>query len=590
MSSFQGGSGGEKNNGKGNTNIDKSKGQDEKDDDDDDSNRPRRLQPIVTPNNRITEFWSSDDPENINNENNRIREESIPALVPFSPDPSHLSSVLSRKPPSSPTTATTLLMKNSQDKPPLALLEERRNVVEILRERENEEHRKKIPSEKNSQDKPPLALLTHQMQLLSGAFGLSVVLFLLLLLPSLWACFAFLLCSTTAVLFFQTLYQYGQNELSNILDQGVLNYLPSTLQAYFTTTSINEYMQDGTFMREHYYWLLYFLPGLTPAQQNFFIQQLPQSRRDLLFHRGFLSLVVPSTANEWLLGRRHMQHPPTISRQETSEINNTSNSLLLPDPDTVENNRFIIDADVIRSETQEGSSVTHMDALRAIFNSFVSLTLSLTGLGTSATVDAASVDESNLLFLNEASRNRGRDQQQPPPDLVWTPLEESDEEDEEDLLNASLHEETQQRIVTPTIANDAPNGEEDCVRDEEIVNSAISAAMSNVAASFTAIVSSQIVSTLDQWIPTVTRTGIISSVALFGYVYVRPWLLLRANNYLPRLSTTTRAATTSNGAVVWTISLFSAAMIGTAGSLMFMRSSARAALQEAQEAKGMIPK
>mmetsp|Transcript_28680 Transcript_28680/g.41062 ORF Transcript_28680/g.41062 Transcript_28680/m.41062 type:complete len:124 (+) Transcript_28680:241-612(+) len=123
MSSFQGGSGGEKNNGKGNTNIDKSKGQDEKDDDDDDSNRPRRLQPIVTPNNRITEFWSSDDPENINNENNRIREESIPALVPFSPDPSHLSSVLSRKPPSSPTTATTLLMKNSQDKPPLALLE-----------------------------------------------------------------------------------------------------------------------------------------------------------------------------------------------------------------------------------------------------------------------------------------------------------------------------------------------------------------------------------------------------------------------------------------------------------------------------------
>jgi len=553
MSSFQGGSGGEKNNGKGNTNIDKSKGQDEKDDDDDDSNRPRRLQPIVTPNNRITEFWSSDDPENINNENNRIREESIPALVPFSPDPSHLSSVLSRKPPSSPTTATTLLMKNSQDK-------------------------------------PPLALLTHQMQLLSGAFGLSVVLFLLLLLPSLWACFAFLLCSTTAVLFFQTLYQYGQNELSNILDQGVLNYLPSTLQAYFTTTSINEYMQDGTFMREHYYWLLYFLPGLTPAQQNFFIQQLPQSRRDLLFHRGFLSLVVPSTANEWLLGRRHMQHPPTISRQETSEINNTSNSLLLPDPDTVENNRFIIDADVIRSETQEGSSVTHMDALRAIFNSFVSLTLSLTGLGTSATVDAASVDESNLLFLNEASRNRGRDQQQPPPDLVWTPLEESDEEDEEDLLNASLHEETQQRIVTPTIANDAPNGEEDCVRDEEIVNSAISAAMSNVAASFTAIVSSQIVSTLDQWIPTVTRTGIISSVALFGYVYVRPWLLLRANNYLPRLSTTTRAATTSNGAVVWTISLFSAAMIGTAGSLMFMRSSARAALQEAQEAKGMIPK
>jgi len=553
MSSFQGGSGGEKNNGKGNTNIDKSKGQDEKDDDDDDSNRPRRLQPIVTPNNRITEFWSSDDPENINNENNRIRDESIPALVPFSPDPSHLSSVLSRKPPSSPTTATTLLMKNSQDK-------------------------------------PPLALLTHQMQLLSGAFGLSVVLFLLLLLPSLWACFAFLLCSTTAVLFFQTLYQYGQNELSNILDQGVLNYLPSTLQAYFTTTSINEYMQDGTFMREHYYWLLYFLPGLTPAQQNFFIQQLPQSRRDLLFHRGFLSLVVPSTANEWLLGRRHMQYPPTISRQETSEINNTSNSLLLPDPDTVENNRFIIDADVIRSETQEGSSVTHMDALRAIFNSFVSLTLSLTGLGTSATVDAASVDENNLLFLNEASGNRGREQQQPPPDLVWTPFEESDEEDEEDLLNASLHEETQQRIVTPTIANDAPNGEEDCVLDEEIVNSAISVAMTNVAASFTAIVSSQIVSTLDQWIPTVTRTGIISSVALFGYVYVRPWLLLRANNYLPRLSTTTRAATTNNGAVVWTISLFSAAMIGTAGSLMFMRSSARAALQEAQEAKGMIPK
>ena len=558
MSSFQGGSGGEKNSGKGNTNIDKSKGQEEQDDEDNDANRPRRLQPIVTPNNRITEFWSSDDPENIHNENNRMRNESIPALVPFSPDPSQLSSVLSRKPPSSPTTATTLLMKNSQDN-------------------------------------PPLALLTHQMQLLSGAFGLSVLLFLLLLLPSLWACFAFLLCATSVILFFQTLYQYGtlyaQNELSNILDQGVLNYMPCTLQNYFTTTSINEYMQDGTFMREHYYWLLYFLPGLTPAQQNFFIQQLPQSRRDILFHRGFLSLLVPSTANEWLFGRRHTQHPTTLIRQETSERNHTSTSVLVPHPDTVETNRYTIDSDVLRNNTQEGSSVTHMDALRAIFNSLASLTLSLTGLGTSATVDTASADENNLLFLNEASRNRGREQQQPPPDLVWTPFEESDEEDEEDLLlNASLHEETQQRMVAPAIANDAPNGEEDCVRDEEIVNSAISAAMSNVAASFTAIVSSQIVSTLDQWIPTVTRTGIISSVALFGYVYVRPWLLIRANTYLPRLSTTSRAVTTSNGAVVWTISLFTAAMIGTAGSLMFMRSSARAALQDAQEATGMIPK
>ncbi len=89
-----------------------------------------------------------------------------------------------------------------------------------------------------------LALLIRQIQILCVAWGVSFIVFLAMLLPSLLSLLALMLTGLTVVLLSQTLYQYvtifAQAQVAVILDRGIISYLPETLRDYFTTTSIDE--------------------------------------------------------------------------------------------------------------------------------------------------------------------------------------------------------------------------------------------------------------------------------------------------------------------------------------------------------------
>lgn len=470
-----------------------------------------------------------------------------------------------------------------------------------------------------------ITLLARQIQMLGTVLGISVILFLFLLLPSLGASIALGLCGISTLLLGQSILQYGtlyvQTELSHLVqDRGIVSYLPSTLQQYLTTTTFHEYMQDGTFLRDHYYFLLYFLPGLSSDQQAQFIQQLPSRHRDLLYHPGFLSLILPPSAHPWLFGNASTQQHHQQQQQQQRQQSQTQGLALQP--------MISIDSTIIPSMNHNTSGhlldasstpisaadhVSYNEALRAIFRSFVSW-MEWIILPTSTTSSGTNEVDENLLLLptNQIGERNLQLQQVPPPDMVWTLAADSDDdEDDEDemmlprpnaaptILMSTCNDSNtiqQQDREEDTNSHQHEEYEDDYVIEEQIVNNAITTAIANITSSIstsiTTYVSTTIISTLDRWIPIVTRIGIVSSVAWGGFAFVvRPMLLSNSNI----LSTATRRNTTMytlrntfashSGTMLWTIGLFSTSMIGSAATMMILRANARIAYREAQTKK-----
>ena len=80
---------------------------------------------------------------------------------------------------------------------------------------------------------------------------------------------------------------------------GLTRYLPEYLRVLLTETSLHDFMTDDTFVMEHRYLLLYFMPGLQPEQLMGYINQLPQRHRDALLQPG-LGRLMPSVMENFM--------------------------------------------------------------------------------------------------------------------------------------------------------------------------------------------------------------------------------------------------------------------------------------------------
>lgn len=70
--------------------------------------------------------------------------------------------------------------------------------------------------------------------------------------------------------------------INDIKKYGLASYVPDWILDYEYPQTIDEYMRDTTFMNEHRYLFLYFIPGI---DLEYAISQLPQRRRDNLFRK-----------------------------------------------------------------------------------------------------------------------------------------------------------------------------------------------------------------------------------------------------------------------------------------------------------------
>lgn len=144
-------------------------------------------------------------------------------------------------------------------------------------------------------------LLQSQIYLLLTTSTLGLILFLFYALP-LAAFISFtLMISSLGALFpviRSTVRARYEMELANH-PLGLLRYLPESLRIMLTETTLHDFMTDTTFMMEHRYLLLYFMPGLSPEQLGGYIDRLPPRHREALLQPG-LGRLMPSVMENFM--------------------------------------------------------------------------------------------------------------------------------------------------------------------------------------------------------------------------------------------------------------------------------------------------
>ena len=129
-------------------------------------------------------------------------------------------------------------------------------------------------------------ILNHQAYvfalLSAGSFGA----FLVFALPfSALVALIFFLCSTCAMFYMG--YRILLLEWRNLMaERGIGDYLPASIYQQLTTTSVHEWMMDGSFFLENRYLLLYFIPGISQEQLDSYLERLPARHQYMLTRPG----------------------------------------------------------------------------------------------------------------------------------------------------------------------------------------------------------------------------------------------------------------------------------------------------------------
>ena len=137
-------------------------------------------------------------------------------------------------------------------------------------------------------------LYNRQLQLLATLSGGSVVFFLFFFL-NFFAFAAMMIGVSSTSMLFYTVHAYAMYILND--GEGALfDYLPESLQNYLNNTSLHEAMTDDSSFLENRWYLLYFIPGLTPEQINALVARLPQRHRDMAHGPGGMArLALPDS-------------------------------------------------------------------------------------------------------------------------------------------------------------------------------------------------------------------------------------------------------------------------------------------------------
>jgi len=145
----------------------------------------------------------------------------------------------------------------------------------------------------------------RQMQTLASTLGISLGLFLLffLNLPAL----LFLVSTVALAALTATIaYQYLLLQYNAVLETGgLVNLLPESIQSSIRDalqgTTLHEWMTDPAFFMEFRYLVLYFVPGLDPAQLDALIDRLPERHRNVLRQPGYMSSMTPASLRRALV-------------------------------------------------------------------------------------------------------------------------------------------------------------------------------------------------------------------------------------------------------------------------------------------------
>jgi len=143
-------------------------------------------------------------------------------------------------------------------------------------------------------------LLRSQIMLLLGTSSIGLILFLFYALPlAAFISLALMISSIGALLPVIQSIVRARYEMEMQQPGGLTRYLPEYLRVLLTETSLHDFMTDDTFVMEHRYLLLYFMPGLQPEQLMGYINQLPERHRDALLQPG-LGRLMPSVMENFM--------------------------------------------------------------------------------------------------------------------------------------------------------------------------------------------------------------------------------------------------------------------------------------------------
>jgi len=143
-------------------------------------------------------------------------------------------------------------------------------------------------------------LLRSQIMLLLGTSSIGLILFLFYALPlAAFISLALMISSIGALLPVIQSIVRARYEMEMQQPGGLTRYLPEYLRVLLTETSLHDFMTDDTFVMEHRYLLLYFMPGLQPDQLMGYINQLPERHRDALLQPG-LGRLMPSVMENFM--------------------------------------------------------------------------------------------------------------------------------------------------------------------------------------------------------------------------------------------------------------------------------------------------
>jgi len=158
-------------------------------------------------------------------------------------------------------------------------------------------------------------LLRSQILLLLCTSTIGLILFLFYALPlAAFISLALMTTSMGALVPVARSILIARYEMEMDQPGGLTRYLPEYLRVMLTETSLHDFMTDTTFMMEHRYLLLYFMPGLEPEQLMGYINQLPQRHREALLQPG-LGRLMPSVMENLMRIERGQEYQQQFDQQ-----------------------------------------------------------------------------------------------------------------------------------------------------------------------------------------------------------------------------------------------------------------------------------
>lgn len=247
-------------------------------------------------------------------------------------------------------------------------------------------------------------LFNRQLQLLASISGGSVVMFLFFFL-NFFAFSAIIIGVSSTSMLFYTMYAYIMQVLSEG-DGALFDFLPESAQNYLMNTSLHEAMTDDSNFLENRWYLLYFIPGLTPEQVSSMVARLPARHREMAHGPGGIArLALPDSVFRLIAppnaiggdGQSHVNPPPGTRTRGIGGSGQQGHVLRITDGEEPVVLPVIEEIGSSEEEDLE-EEVTMQDAVRGIIGN----ARAIIGVGDNTPeINAANTDDSQQTDFND---------------------------------------------------------------------------------------------------------------------------------------------------------------------------------------------